>query len=111
MLAGLIQQAAIVGIGDSFGHHGGIDNHLVEAGLFDQLGRTGRLNGDCQQGLHALFADALSPARQAGRINGQFGLQGAFTAKVLPVGIFQPGGHNGFIGGVVGVLQVQPSPP
>ena len=70
-------------------------------------GRTGRFNGDRQQGFHAFFANALSPPGQAGRINGQLGLQSDFAAEVLPVGVLQPSGHHRFIAGVVGMLQVQ----
>jgi hypothetical protein len=107
VLATLVQQSAVGGIGNRLGHDGGVDNDPIQARLFDQPGRTGRFKGDRQQGFHAFLANALSPARQAGRINGQLGLQIDLATKVLPVGIFQPGGHNGFIGGVVGMLQIQ----
>ena len=39
--------------------------------------------------------------------NGQFSLQPGFTAKVLLVGVLQPGRHHRLIASFVGMLQIQ----
>lgn len=60
-----------------------------------------------QQGLHAFFADALPPTREAAGIGGRLGLEVRLAAEVLPVRILDPGGDHRLVGGVEGVLQVQ----
>ena len=75
MLATFFQQAAVGWVGDGLGHHSGINHDVVQAAFSDQARCTGRLDGDSQQDLDTLLANALSPARQARRINGQLGLQ------------------------------------
>ena len=107
VLAAFLQQSAVGRMRYRFRHDSGVHNDPVQARLFDQPGRTGRVDGDSEQKLDTFFANAFPPARQAGRVNGQLGLQVGFTAKVLPIGIFQPGRHHRFIRGIVGMLQIQ----
>ena len=87
VLAALLQPAVGV-MGDGLGAlTGGVHNDAVQARLFDKADHVSRFGGDGEQHLDTLFADALSPARPVGGINGQFGLQIDFTAKILPAGI------------------------
>ena len=65
MLAALIQQTAVSGMGDCFGHDGGVYDHLLHAGAANCTAAVGGVNAGGQQCLHAFFANALSPAAQA----------------------------------------------
>ena len=109
VLAASLQQAAVGGMRYRFGHHGSVHNDFVQAAFLDQARCAGRFDGDDEQELNAFFTNAFPPAAQTGRINGQLRLQVGLTAKVLPVGILQPGRYHRFIGGIVGMLQIQPS--
>ena len=75
LLATLLQQAAIGGMRDGFGHHGGVDDDAIDTCLADESVAPCGLDGDNQQCLHAFFANAFPPARQAARIERRFGLQ------------------------------------
>lgn len=94
-------------MGDGLGHDGGVHDHLLSTGLLDHADTPGGLDAGCQQRLHAFFSNALSPARQAGRVNGQFGLQVGLATEELPVLVLHPGVDHRFIGCIEGVLQVQ----
>lgn len=107
VLADALEQAAVRGVGDGLGHHGGVHDHPVHAGLLDHAATARGLDGAHQQGLHAFFADALAPARQAGRIDGRFGLQVSLSAEELPVRVLHPGVDHCLIRSIEGVLQVQ----
>ena len=109
VLAAFLQQAAVGGMRYRFGHHSGIDDDFVQAAFPNQACCAGRLDGHGEQDLDTLFANALSPAAQARTINGQLCLQMGLPAKVLPVGVFQPGCHHRFVRGIVGMLQIQQS--
>jgi len=77
---------------------------LFKLDFLIEADRTRRLNGDRKQRFHAFFANTLSPAREAGGINGQLSLQYGLATKVLPVRVLQPSDHYCLIGGIVGVL-------
>ena len=80
---------------------------LLRAGLLDHATTPGGIDAGRQQRLHAFFSNALSPARPAGRVDEQLGLQVGLAAEELPVRVLHPGVDHCFIGGVEGVLQVQ----
>jgi len=107
VLAAALDQAAVRGVGNGLGHHRGVHDHLVQAVALDQASGTSGLNGHSQQQLDAFLADALAPARQARRVDGQLGLQVGLASEELPVGVLQPGVDHHLIGRIVGVLQVQ----
>lgn len=56
------------------GHDGGVRDHLLYAGLLYVTAAPGCLDAGRQQCLQVFFPSVLSPACQAGRIDGQFGL-------------------------------------
>lgn len=89
------------------GHDGRVHDHLLRTGLLDHAATSGGIDAGGQQRLNAFFPNTLSPARQAGRIDGQFGLQVGLATEELPVRVLHPGVDHGFIGGVERVLQVQ----
>lgn len=62
VLAAFLQQAAVGGMRDGFGHHCGVDDDFVQAAFFDQAGRTSRFDGDGEQDLNAFFTNAFPPA-------------------------------------------------
>lgn len=107
VLAALIQQPAVGRMSNGLGHDGRVHDHLLRAGLLHDTTNPGGLDAGRQQRLHAFFTDSLSPARQAGRVDGQFGLQVGLTAKELPVRVLHPGVDHRLVGGIKGVLQVQ----
>jgi hypothetical protein len=80
---------------------------LLRAGLLDHATTPGGIDAGRQQRLHAFFSNALSPARQAGRVDEQLGLQVGLAAEELPVRVLHPGVDHGLVRGVEGVLQVQ----
>ena len=86
------------------GHHRGVDNHLVHAAGLHEPNTARRINGRRQLRLDAFFANALPPARQARRVNGQLGLEIGLAGDVLELRILDPGVDHRFIGAVVRVL-------
>lgn len=94
VLATFLQQPAVGGMRYRFGHHGGIDDDFVQAAFLDQARCTSRFDGDGQQDLDTFLDNTFPPAAQAGGVNGQ---HVGLAAKVLPVGIFQPGRHHRFV--------------
>lgn len=107
VLAALVQQPAVAGVGNGLGHDSGVHDHLLRAGFLDDTAAAGGLDAGRQQRLHAFFSNALSPARQAGRVDGQFGLQVGLATEELPVRVLHPGVDDRLVGGIEGVLQVQ----
>ena len=97
MLATLLQQTTVGGVGNRFGHNGGINDDAIHAGSPHDAAAPCSLDRDHEQGLHAFLADALSPARQAGRINGCFGLQVELATEILPVRVLHPSVDHGFV--------------
>lgn len=107
MLAALVQQAAVGGMSDGLGHDGGIDDDSTHAGRLHKAAAPSSLDAGHEQGFHAFLTDALPPSCQAGRVDGQFGLQVGLVTDELPVRVLQPGVDHRFIRGIDGVLQVQ----
>jgi hypothetical protein len=107
VLAALVQQPAVGGVCNGFGHDGRVHDHLLYAGLANHATAPGGLDAGRQQRLHTFFSNALSPTREAGRVDGQLGLQVGLAAEELPVRVLHPGVDHGFVGSIEGVLQVQ----
>ena len=107
MLAALLQQAAVGGMGDSLGHDSRVDDDPVHAGAFDQACGAGGFDGHRQQDFDTFFADALSPACEAGGIDGRLGLQIGLVGEELPIRVLQPSVDHRLVRSIVGVLQVE----
>ena len=85
VLAALVQQSAVGGVGNGLGHDGGVHDQLLCAGLLGDAATPGRLDAGSQQRLLPFFSNGLSPAHRAGRIDGQLGLQSSLATQELPV--------------------------
>lgn len=109
VLAACLQQQTVGRVCNSLGYDSGACDHLLRAYLFDHASTACEVNAGCQQRLHTFFFDALSPAREAGRIDGQFGLQIGLATEELPVRVLHLGVDLRLIGGIEGLLQVQQS--
>ena len=107
MLAAALQQPTVGGVCNRFGHDGGVNDDAVHAGDLHDAAAPRGLNSDHGQGLHAFFANALSPARQAAGVDRCFGLQVDLAAEVLPVRVLHPGVDDSFVRCIKGVLQIQ----
>lgn len=86
VLAALVKQPAVGLMRNGFRHDGGVHDHLLRTGLLDHAATPGRLDAGRQQCLHAFFSDTLSPARQAGWIDGQSGLQVGLATRTASTG-------------------------
>ena len=100
VLAALVQQPAVGGMGDGLGHDGGVHDHLLRAGLLDDATTPGSIGAGRKQRFHAFLSNAFSPARQTGRIDGQLGLQIGLATEELPVRVLHPGVDHGFVGSI-----------
>ena len=73
----------------------------LDTRLVDEIAAPCALDGGHQQRLHAFFPNALSPARQAARVDRRFGLQVRLAEKSTA------NTRDGSVGCVEGVLRVQ----
>ena len=77
-------------MGKGLGHDGGAYDNPLRVGLLDDTTAPGGIDAGRQRRLHDFFFNALSPAREAGRVDGQLGLQVGLTAEELPVRVPYP---------------------
>ena len=106
MPAAPVKKSAVGGVGNGLGHDGGAYDNPLCVGLLDDTTAPGGIDAGRQRRLHVFF-NALSPAREAGRVDGQLGLQVGLTAEELPVRVLHPDLDPGLVRGVEGVLRVQ----
>ncbi len=107
LLAGAVEQPAVGGVGDGLGLHGGVQHDLIQASALDDAALARGLDAVRQQPFAASLADALTPAHQARRVAGQFVLEVALAAEVLPIRVLAPALTNILVAERVHVLQVQ----
>ena len=101
-----VKKSAVGGVGNGLGYDGGAYDNPLCVGLLDDTTAPGGIDAGRQRRLH-VFINALSPAREAGRVDGQLGLQVGLTAEELPVRVLHPDLDPGLVRGVEGVLRVQ----
>ncbi len=102
-------QSAAGGVRNRLGHHRRVHDHAIDARRPEQADRSRGPDRHHQHGLDTFLADALSPPREARRIDGYYCLEPGLAREVLPVRVLDPGVDGGFVGAVVGVLQIQQS--
>ena len=101
-----VKKSAVGGVGNGLGHDGGAYDNPLCVGLLDDTTAPGGIDAGRQRRLHVFF-NALSPACEAGRVDGQLGLQVGLTAEELPVRVLHPDLDLCLVRGVEGVLRVQ----
>ncbi|KMK65357.1 hypothetical protein IMCC21224_11188 [Puniceibacterium sp. IMCC21224] len=98
-------------IRDILFHHGGVDGDARQAVVVDDTDRPARLNRFGQQPLRALFADAITPAAERGRMNRRLMLEERLPCEMLDIRGVHPAGDHGLVREPIGMLQIHEAPP